>query len=235
MSFIPKSHREAEIVEVNLKNSQARIVESSDAPELTHDILAIKAKPIQIVEICYDGKPYQVHVRHGKQLGDELKFKRIGIEYGEDASINFMLSKMIANPLFSWNAEGEGYPIENISHLLKDKLCEACLAVNDPTEDDIYQVEVYLGVPDEILDVVHTLLPTQSPNEMTDDDLIKNEKAYHIAQQKLVVAMIASPVLSESECERNDAYPVSSISEGMMQTFFNAVNVVNVLRSTQTV
>ena len=56
MSFIPKSHRETEIVEVNLKNSQARIVESSDAPELTHDILAIKAKPIQIVEIPYEGK-----------------------------------------------------------------------------------------------------------------------------------------------------------------------------------
>ena len=235
MSFIPKSHRETEIVEVNLKNSQVRIVESSDAPELTHDILAIKAKPIQIVGIPYNDKTYQVHIRHGKQLGDELKFKRIGIEYGEDASINFMLSKMIADPLLSWNGEGEGYPVEDISHLLKATLCEACLEVNDPTEDDIYQVEVYLGVPDEILEVVDTLLPTQSFNEMTDDDLIKNEKTYHIARQTLVVATIASPVLSESECEKNDAYPVSSISEGMMQTLFNAVSVVNVLRSTQTV
>ena len=235
MSFIPKSHREAEIVEVNLKNSQVRIVESSDVPELTHDILAIKAKPIQIVEIPYNDKTYQVHIRHGKQLGDELKFKRIKLEYGEDASINFMLSKMIADPLLCWNGEGEGYPIEDISYLLKDKLCEACLAVNDPTEDDIYQVEVYLGVPNEVLEVVHTLLPTQSFYEMTDDELIKNEKIYHITRQKFVVATIASPVLSESECERNDAYPVSSISEGMMQTLFNAVNVVNVLRSTQTV
>ena len=100
---------------------------------------------------------------------------------------------------------------------------------------DIYQVEVYLGIPDEILKVVNTLLPTQNPNDMTDDDLIKNEKTYRIARQKFVVATMASPVLSESECERNDAYPVSSISEGMMQTLFNAVNVVNFLRSTQTV
>ena len=235
MSFIPKSHRETEIVEVNLKNSQARIVESSDAPELTHDILAIKAKPIQIVEIPYNDKTYQVHIRHGKQLGDELKYKRIGIEYGEDASINFMLSKTVADPLLSWNGEGEGYPIEDISYRLKVKLTEACLAVNDSTEDDIYQVEVYLGIPDEILNVVNTLLPTQSFYEMTDDELIKNEKTYHIARQKFVVATIASPVLSESECEGNDAYPVSSISEGMMQTLFNAVSVVNVLRSTQTV
>ena len=235
MDFIRKPSRETETVEVNLKNSHALIVESSEASELTHDILAIKAKPIQIVEIRYDGKAYQIHVRHGKELGDELKSKRISLEYGSDASINFMLSKMIANPLFSWNGEGEGDPIEDISYLLKEKLCEACLVVNDPTEDDIYQVEVYRGIPDEILQGVNALLPTQSPNEMTDDDLIKNEKAYHIAQQKLVVAMIASPVLSESECERTDAYPVSSISVGMMQTFFNAVGVINVLRSTQTV
>ena len=235
MSFIPKSHRETEIVEVNLKNSQARIVESSDAPELTHDILAIKAKPVQIAEIRYDGKPYQVHIRHGKKLGDELKSKRISIQYGEDASINFMLSKMIANPLFSWNGEGEGHPIEDISHRLKATLCEACLEVNDPAEDDIYQVEVYLGIPDEVLEVVHTLLPTQHPNEMTDDDLIKHEKADRIVRQTFVVATIASPVLAESECEGTDVYPVSSISEGMMQTLFNAVSVVNALRSTQTV
>ena len=235
MSFIPKPHHETEFVEVNLKDSQARIVESSDAPELTHDILAIKAKPIQIVKIPYDGKMYQVHVRHGKQLGDELESKRIKLEYGEDARINFMLSKMIADPLLSWNGEGEGYPIEDISYRLKVKFCEACLEVNDPTENDIYQVEVYLGVPDEIKEVVKALLPAQHPNEMPDDDLIKHDRAYRIARQTLVVAMIASPVLTESECERTDVYPVSRISEGMMQTLFKAVSVVNVLRSTQTV
>ena len=235
MGFIPKPHRETEIVEVNLKNSQARIVESSDAPELTHDILAIKAKPIQIVEIPYDGKMYQVHVRHGKQFRDELKFKRIELEYGSDAGVNFMLSKVITDPQLSWNGEGDGYPIEDISYRLKVKLCGAALAVNDPTEDDIYQVEVYLGVPDAIKEVVKALLPAQHPNEMTDNDLIKHDRAYCIARQTLVVAMIASPVLTESECEGTDVYPVSSISEGMMQTLFKAVSVVNVLRSTQTV
>ena len=235
MDLIQKPSRETEIVEVNLKNSQARIVDSSDAPELTHDILAIQAKHIQIVEIPYNGKTYQVHVRHGKQLGDELKSKRISLEYGQDASINFMLSKMIADPLLSWNGEGEGHPIEDISYRLKEKLCEACLVVNDPTEDDIYQVEVYLGIPDEIRKVANTFLPTQNPNEMSDDDLIKNEKAYYKTRQIFVVPMIKSPVLSESKCEETDGYPVNRISEGMMQTLFKAVSVVNTLRSTKTV
>ncbi len=235
MNIGRKSPQKSEVVEVNLKNSEACIVESSDAPELTHDLLAIKAKPIQIVQLTYDGKPYHVHIRHGMRFVDELKSNRIRSEYGVDASTNFMLSQMIASPKISWNGEGDGSPIEDIPPLLKDRLAEACLAVNNPTEDDIYQVEVCLGVPDDILKTANTLFPTQKPNDMTDADIIKNGKAYNMARQTLVIAMLASPVLSESECEETDTYPVSGISEGMMQTLYNAVCVVNLLRSTQTV
>ena len=60
--------RETAIVVVNFKDESARLVESSDAPKLTADVLKTKGKPVKTVEMYFDDQIWKVEVRDGKLL-----------------------------------------------------------------------------------------------------------------------------------------------------------------------
>ena len=51
--------RSTAIVEVNFKDKSARLVETSDAPKLTAEVLRTKGKPVKTVEMFFDDQMWQ--------------------------------------------------------------------------------------------------------------------------------------------------------------------------------
>ena len=66
-----------ELVEINLKDQSARIVETSDAPELTTEILKARAKPIKEVVMLLRSTEWQVHIRHGRTTRLDILHSRL--------------------------------------------------------------------------------------------------------------------------------------------------------------
>ena len=125
--------RKTDIVEVNFANQSARVVESSDAPLLTLDVVKEKAAPIQPETVIFDqkewkvlvkmGVPFHVNARHSKLVDqandteDPAELKAL-----DNAVKNLYISQMIESPKFSFEGKGEGQPIEEKSDLLRDEL-----------------------------------------------------------------------------------------------------------------
>ena len=244
--LLKKDKRETDIVEVNIRNQTAWVVDSSNAPELTPTILAEKGKRLWTVEVVYDRQVVQVRVRHGKPLQVDIAYAKILENYQDtpldtartrerDRAIkHLLLSSMIETPQFSYQGEGEGHPIEECSPILLNALYEAYAAVNAPTEDAIYQVEVLRSTPlDAMLLFQQTfeLYPapqTKKIMEMPDADiqaLLANRTAQH---QVAVASMITTPAFSYNGSGKDGAYPVEDISIAMLETLFEAYRVVNI-------
>ena len=132
------------------------VVEASNAPILTHKVLAEKGKPIKSVELDVDGEKPVVHVRDGKPLSLEIAEDQLTIAHRErvdaigaedtpeakakhsklitqhDKAIRQLtVARMIAAPAFSYNGVGEGSPVEELK-LLLFTLFEAYAIVNFP-------------------------------------------------------------------------------------------------------
>ncbi len=221
------------IVEINISTAKASPVETSDAPILTAHVLKSKAKPIQTVEIDYEGEMYQVAVRHGHSLEVEVQSEKLKPAYfnGRDVSgyepfyINFLLAKMIVNPVLGYDVEDEGVNIWTINKDLQDTLFQAYLTVNHP-DDDIYQIQVRRGVPEEVWYrlSVYPKVERERLSEMSDAELSEAAGIWRALRKIIVSTMIASPVISESE---GGGYPPDEISEKVMQTLLNAFSIVN--------
>ena len=63
-----KDDRESAICEVNFKDMSARLVEASDAPKLTVEVLKTKGKPVKTVEMFWDDQMWTVKIWDGKPL-----------------------------------------------------------------------------------------------------------------------------------------------------------------------
>ena len=154
-----KDDRESAICEVNFRDMSAWVVEASDAPKLTVEVLKTKGKPVKTVEMFYgdqmwqvkvwDGKPLDIEVAHLKILEQYIGQEKDGVAMDERdrAVANLLLGKLMYSPSFSYMGEGDGSPIEARSSIMIDALCNAYASVNNPTGDAIYQVEVRRGVP----------------------------------------------------------------------------------------
>ena len=218
-----KDDRESAICEVDFSDMSARLVESSDAPKLTVEVLKTKGKPIKTVEMFWDDQMWQVKVSDGKPLEVEVAHLKILEEYlGQEqdpvamderdrAVANLLLGKLMYDPPFSYRGEGEGSPIEARSAIMIDALCSAYASVNNPAEDSIYQVEVRRGVPADafaLLDDTFEWYPVGGESkkyvDMSEDELAAAVAQKTAQRQVLVPKMILDPVLSYKEVNASE-------------------------------
>lgn len=272
LDALERDKRDSDIVEVNLKDQTARVVETSDAPKLTQKVLVEKGKPIKTVELVFDGQVWQIGVRHGKPMQVEVAHSRLLDEFKarvkaadeltaalleerETAVKCLLVASMIvdpktAHPIFSYQNQGQGHPIEDCSPILLNALWEAYTAINFPIEDDIYQVTVLRGTP---LDTALLLGETFETYPVGDlgkkfvdmsDDELDAVAARSLAQRRVLVAsMLPDLKLSlngegkvESGTEASDtpvllsdaAVPVEDVSEAVLATLFEAYRVSNI-------
>ena len=252
------------LVEVNFKDESARLVETSDAPKLTRDVLETKGKPVKTVEMFFEDQMWQVKIRDGRPLSVEVAHLKLLLEYGDQehdraameerdrAIANLLLGKMMVDPLFSYKGEGEGIPIEDRSPIMIEALCNALTEVNNPTEDEIYQVTVRRGIPADAFALFGEGFEwypvggkAKKYVDMSEDELAAAEARNAAQRQVLVAKMILDPVLSytpvaddeEPPVDDTEGYPVELLSERYMKTLHEGHRVVNIpeagLRSLQ--
>lgn len=255
--MLERDKRLTDVVEINLRDQTARVVETSDAPELTAKVLAEKGKPIKTVELVFDGQVFQVGVRHGKTMKVEVAHSRLLEEFQERVKASdtltaelleeretavkcLLVALMIVDPkthgpMFSYQNQGEGHPIKDASQILLNALWEAYTAINFPQEDDIYQVTVLRGTP---LDTALLLGETFEAYPVGDlgkkfvdmsDDELDAVAARSLAQRRVLVALMLPDVgLSLNGQGKKRAYPVEDLSEAVLATLFEAYRVSNI-------
>ena len=252
------------LVEVNFRDESARLVETSNAPKLTRDMLETKGKPVKTVEMFFEDQMWAVKVRDGKPLSVEVAHLKLLMEYADSehdraameerdrAIANLLLGKMMADPLFSYKGEGEGIPIEDRSPIMIEALCNALTEVNNPTEDEIYQVTVRRGIPADAFALFGEGFEwypvggmAKKYVDMSEDELAAAEARNAAQRQVLVAKMILDPVLSytpmaddeEPPVDDTEGYPVELLSERYIKTLHEGHRVVNIpeagLRSLQ--
>lgn len=249
--------REHSLVEVNFRDMSARLVESSDAPKITREILETLGKPIKTVEMFYENAFWQVAVRDGIPLELEIKQLKIRLGYADqetdfaameerDLEISRMLlSEMLVDPAFSYKDKGEGIPIESRSQVMLNSLAEAFSVVNYPEADQIYQVTVRRGLPENKFalfgDFEWYPVGNQQKKyvDMSDEELSAEMARQQARRQILVPAMIVDPNLTwtqvqdgevaeviETPADEKSPYPVELLSERFMRTLNEAHRVV---------
>lgn len=249
-----KDDRESAIVEVNFKDESARIVESSDAPKLTRDVLQTKGKPVKTVEMFFGDQMWAVKVRDGIPLSVEVARLKLLLEYADQegnrvameerdrAIANLLLGKMMVDPCFSYNGEGDGIPIEARSSIMIEALCNAFGEVNTPTADEIYQVTVRRGIPADAFALLDTYewFPVGNTSkkyvDMSEEELAATAARNSAQRQVLVAKMILDPVLlyapaAEGEAptiDDTEGYPVEALSERYIKTLYEAHRIVNI-------
>lgn len=241
--------RSTSLVEVNFRDMSARLVNTSDAPKLTREVLQVKGKPIKIVETFFNGQMWQVQVRDGKPLSVEVAHLKLLTEYeGQEGDrgameerdreiANLLLSKMMADPVFSYKGEGQGPPIEARSPILIESLCNAYSEVNTPTKDEIFQVTVRRGIPADAFALFgesfefYPVGKSKRYVDMSEDELSAAEARERTKRQVLVSKMIVDPGLSYTpeghEIDDTEGYPVHLLSERFLKTFYEAHLVTN--------
>ena len=249
--------REHSLVEVNFRDMSARLVESSDAPKITREVLETLGKPIKTVEMFYENAFWQVAVRDGIRLELEIKQLKIRLGYADqetdfaameerDLEISrVLLSEMLVDPAFSYKDKGEGIPIEFRSQVMLNSLAEAFSVVNYPEVDQIYQVTVRRGLPENKFalfgDFEWYPVGNQQKKyvDMSDEELSAEMARQQARRQILVPAMIVDPNLTwtqvqdgevaeviEAPADEKAPYPVELLSERFMKTLNEAHRVV---------
>ena len=197
---------------MNFKDESARLVESSDAPKLTADVLKTKGKPVKTVEMFFDDhmwqvaccKPLSLEVEQMKLLleYEDQEHDRAAMEERDRIIANLLLGKMMVDPPFSYKGEGEGTPIETRSSVMIASLAEAFSAVNSPEEDAIFQVTVRRGVPADAFAITGETFEfypvggkQKKYTEMSEEELSAEMARNTARRQVLVPAMIVEPRL----------------------------------------
>ena len=259
VELVDKDTRESDIVEINFRDKSAYVVEASNAPILTHEVLDTKGKPIKSVEVDFEGEKPVVYVRDGKPFSLEIEEERLRIAHrkrvdaigAEDtpeakekhsklltehskAIRQLTVSKMIANPQFSYNGVGKGRPVEELV-LLLNMLFEAYAIVNFPEADEKYQVTVLRGVPGEAAIMLQQGFELYPLGELkkkmvdhSDADIAQLEKRRRAERRVLVSSLMPGLNLSYNGQGHKNAFPVEDISERYLQTLFEAYRVVNI-------
>ena len=243
------------IVEVNFRDESARLVETSDAPKLTRDVLETKGKPVKTVEMFFEEQMWQVKVWDGTSLSVEVAHLKLLKEYADSkgdpaameerdrAVANLLLGKMMADPVFSYKGEGEGSPIEDRSSVMIEALCNALSEVNNPTEDEIYQVTVRRGIPADAFAMFGEGFEwypvggkARKYVDMSEEELAAAEARNAAQRQVLVAKMILDPVISYTPVsvdaepleDDTEGYPVGLLSERYLKTLHEAHRVTNI-------
>ena len=240
--------RKTDIVEVNFATQTARVVNTSDAPKLTLDVVKEKSAPIQPEKIIFDQKEWQVMVKMGVPFAVNAKHSKF-VEQAKDTEDpaelkaldntvkNLYISEMIDSPKFSFEGKGEGKPIEECSDILRDELYSAFSRKNNPLVDDIWQVTVLRGTP------IHTsILLTDSFSiypaplqkrvvDMTDSE-IEQTTQRSLSQRRILVSSMVFPsgftFSLNGEVSEGELYPIEDVSELFLATLYKAYRVANI-------
>ena len=245
--IIERDKRKVDIVEVNLKDASAKVVESSKAPKLTKKALKEKGAPIQTGKTVFDGETIEVDMWHGVSLALDIARSNI-IDAYKDRDLNdlatfteretavkrLMLSGIIPDT-FSYQGHPQGLPpIEECTDILLNALWDAYINLHFPIEDSIYQVKVVRGVPldvNQMLGKTFEMYPVgDKPNtaEMVEDELEMFVERSDAQRSVIVSSMVIEPCLSlDGESGGKHPYPVEDLSEWMMQCLYAAYRVSN--------
>ena len=145
---LARDRRQTDIVEINIANQQATLVETSDAPPLTVEVLAEKGKKTKTAELVFEdiqstGEPPEIEVLNGVPFSVEVARTKILREFQNKetkkdeyeknlAVLRLLVSKMVVAPKFSFRGKGEGSPIEEQSDLLLEAFYESILKSASP-------------------------------------------------------------------------------------------------------
>ena len=249
---VARDSRRVDIVEVNFKDGSVRVVESSDAPKITPEILKEKAKPIQSAKMIFDAAEYQIQIRHGKGLALDIEHRRL-LDRMKDADPaektkavkHLFLADMVViqdtptdtpTPMFSYEGTPDGFPpIEDCSDILLNELWNAYVQVNFPIEDAKYQVTILRGMPIhashllrdtlEIYPVRNALTPVSEMGE----DAIASWVTRDTAQRQVIVSsMCICPAFSFNQEGKKGAYAIEDISDGWLSILYEAYKVSNI-------
>ena len=245
--MIKRDKRKVDIVEVNLKDATARVVEKSEAPKLTEAVLEEKGAPIQVGKAVFDGADIDVDMWHGVPLVLEIGRSRILDIYKErdthDITVfterevavkRYLLAGMIPET-FSFEGQPAGLPpIEECTDILLNALWDAYIDLHFPIEDDIYQVQVMRGVPfdvNQMLGKTFEMYPVGgkvNTDGMPDDEVEAFVERSDAQRAVLVASMILDPKLSLADAGEENDYPTEKLSEWFMQCLYQAYRSSNV-------
>jgi flagellar capping protein FliD len=124
------------------------LVETSDAPPLTAEVLAEKGKLTKTVELVFEdiqqtgehpkierlnGVPFSVEVARAKILREFQGKETKKDDYERNlAVLRLLVSKMVVDPKLSFRGKGEGSPIEEQSDLLLEAFYESIVNATSP-------------------------------------------------------------------------------------------------------
>ena len=246
--MIARDKRKVDIVEVNLKDATARVVESSEAPKLTEEVLEEKGAPLQVGKAVFDGADIAVDMWHGVPLVLEIGRSRILDIYKErdthDITVfterevavkRYLLAGMIPET-FSFEGKPAGLPaIEECSDILLSALWDAYMDLHFPIEDDIYQVQVMRGVPfdvNQMLGKTFEMYPVGgkvNTDGMPDDEVEAFVERSDAQRAVLVASMILDPKLSLADEERKMLILLKNFLKGLCSAFSKLIDRVTFL------
>ena len=147
-AILERDRRNTDWVEINIATREATAVASSDAPQLTAEVLAEKATLTKTAELIFEdiqqtdenptievlnGVPFSVEVARFKLLREFEGKKTKKDEYARNlAVLRLLVSKLVVDPKLSFRGEGDGAPIEKQSDLLLEAFYKSIVDATAP-------------------------------------------------------------------------------------------------------
>ena len=136
--------RKVETVEINIASQNAIAVASSDAPELTADVIAEEGKLTKVVDLVFEDQVATIEVLNGISLAVEIERAKLNQKYADREltkkeeytrnleTLQLIVARLVVSPKFSFQGEGEGTPVEERSDFLLEAFYKAVAAVVYP-------------------------------------------------------------------------------------------------------
>ena len=107
-AVLARDRRQTDIVEINIANQSAIVVEASDSPQLTAEVLKEKGKPTMTVDLLFEDQTLPIEVRNGIPFYVEIERFRLLREFEDKqtkkdeydrnlAVLRFLVSELVVN------------------------------------------------------------------------------------------------------------------------------------------
>ena len=203
-------------------------------------IFSVNARHTQLLK-RFEGKPIlDDKGEHVLDKNKEPKREPLSPEKSNQlnrAVKNLYISEMIDAPQFSFEGEGKGTPIEDVSDVLADALFSAYVEKNQAEEDNVFQITVLRGQP------IHAAIlmqdsfdafpaPLQKEVASMSPQEIEMTTQRSLAQRRILVSSMVYPegflFSLNGEGGEGELYPIESISELWLQTLHAGYRASNI-------